>query len=576
MSYKPKTLFSLIEEINKSIFLPHIQRPFVWEEDQVLRLFDSLMRGYPIQTLLFWRTKSEIKAREFMTDVVWDPDLSDYYNNGVSREGVDKIFVLDGQQRIQSLYSIFKGTLASDTGVAREAYFEITSGAQPADGDIAYNLKFSSESLGLPWFPIADLLGKHQQRNAGELADELNDALDIMNDAGAIEARESVEERRERQRRVRSGISQLLSLLREEKHFWIQTLDGVANDYPYKRVLEIFVRVNSGGTKLDASDLMFAAMKEGWDDIEQAIEDTTELLNGSNLKFDKTFPLKCLLVSHGKGAEASPEKFVGSAGDQLLSDMEAGWSKGEVAFRKLRDFMTQELRLYADKLIRSYNSFIPIFDFLSHNVDPTPESRALMRAYHYKAQLFGWYSQSTDTTINTLHGIVGKPILSGFPLAEIKNHFRGRGLATELQKHHLDETRLRFILLNLIYVETMGSSPFDVKYKGNDPHVDHIYPQHGLRSKLGLGSAEINRLGNYRFVGAKDNIRKRAELPASYFGGLKVAGIKLKPHLLLDDVSDDPSKLLFDVKTYKDFRDRRLEQIWSITNAIVNPELVKS
>jgi uncharacterized protein with ParB-like and HNH nuclease domain len=65
MSYKPCSLFRLIEEINRRLFLPHIQRPFVWEEEQMLRLFDSLMRNYPIQTLLFWRTKDEIKARKF-------------------------------------------------------------------------------------------------------------------------------------------------------------------------------------------------------------------------------------------------------------------------------------------------------------------------------------------------------------------------------------------------------------------------------------------------------------------------------------------------------------------------------
>src|SRR5512144_1664189 len=99
MSYKPRTLFRLIEDINANLFLPHIQRPFVWEEEQMLRLFDSLMRNYPIQTLLFWRTKDEIKARKFMTEVVWDADLSDYYDSAVSKAGHEKVFVLDGQQR---------------------------------------------------------------------------------------------------------------------------------------------------------------------------------------------------------------------------------------------------------------------------------------------------------------------------------------------------------------------------------------------------------------------------------------------------------------------------------------------
>src|SRR4030095_2784055 len=120
---------------------------------------------------------------------------------------------------------------------------------------------------------------------------------------------------------VRRNVSQISSLLREERHFWIQELDGVANEYPYRTVLDIFVRVNSGGTKLDASDLMFAAMKEGWDEIEEAIEETTELLNSTNLEFDKTFPLKCLLVVHGRGAEASSEKFTGTDGAQLLKEM---------------------------------------------------------------------------------------------------------------------------------------------------------------------------------------------------------------------------------------------------------------
>ena len=372
---------------------------------------------------------------------------------------------------------------------------------------------------------------------------------------------------------MRRNTSQLVSLLREEKHFWIQELDGVASEFPYRRVLDIFVRVNSGGTKLDASDLMFAAMKEGWSEIEEVIEETTELLNGTDLKFDKTFPLKCLLVAHGRGAEASPEKFTGTDGEKLLDDMNAGWERAESTFQELRDFMKNDLKVYADKVIRSYNSFIPLFDFLYHNPKPNEASRAMMRAYHYKAQLFGWYSQSTDTVVNALHSIVVKPSTTGFPLSDIKDYFRKRGNYVELQRHHMNETRLRFILLNLVYVDQMGSSPFDVKFKGNDPHVDHIYPQSMLRSKLGLLSADINHLGNFRFVGATDNIRKRAELPASYFTRLKGTGIDIAKHLLLDDAAKEPSKLLFDVTSYKAFRDRRFKRIWEILAATVNPEV---
>jgi hypothetical protein len=571
MSYKPRTLFRLIEDINTVLYLPHIQRPFVWETEQMLRLFDSLMRNYPIQTFLFWRTKDEIKARKFMEQAEWDPDLSDFYEPNMSKAGVEKVFVLDGQQRLQTLYAIFRGAILSETNVRQEAYFNVASGDKIADTGLLYELVFTDEPRVLPWYRVADLLGKDTQRNTEELADELNEAIDADEKANLTPG-DTANDQRAREKRVRRNVSQLISLLREERHFWVQELDGVANEFPYKRVLDIFVRVNSGGTKLGASDLMFAAMKEGWDEIEEAIEETTELLNGTNLQFDKTFPLKCLLIAHGKGAETSAEKFTGDDGEKLLQDMADGWERAESVFQQLRDFMVNDLKVYADKVIRSYTSLIPLFDFLYHNPKPNEASRALMRGYHYKAQLFGWYSQSTDTIVNALHGIVGKPSPSGFPIQEVLEYFQRRGNQVELKKSHLTETRLRFILLNLVYVDQMGASPFDVKYKGNEPHVDHIYPRHASITKLGLASAEVNHLGNYRFVGATDNIRKRGELPSSYFARLKTAGIDISRHLLLDDVSQNPAKLLFDIDTYREFRDARLERIWNIAKAIVNPE----
>ena len=574
MSYKPKTLFRLIEDINQgALFLPHIQRPFVWDEDQMLKLFDSLMRNYPIQTLLFWRTKDEIKARRFMDQIEWDADLSDFYDTNVSKKGNEKTFVLDGQQRLQTLYAIFYGAIATPGNQRAAAFFDTTSGVAPDEQGLLFKLRFSTEALGMPWYRVADVIGRDNQTVADEIADRINESLDAIEKTKIEKDRESTDDAKAREKRVRRNMGQLVSLLREEKHFWVQELDGVANDFPYKKVLDIFVRVNSGGTKLDSSDLMFAAMKEGWSAIEQVIEETTELLNGVNLQFDKTFPLKCMLVAHGRGAEASPEKFTDASGDKLLKEIENNWDKSEATFRQLCDFMQQELKVYSDKVIRSYNSLIPLFDYLYHNPKPTEASRTLMRAYYYKAQLFGWYSQSTDTVINALHSIVGKTQPDCFPLDEVKKYFHDRRNVTELTRSTLGDSRVRLILLNLIYVDQMGSSPFNVKFKGNEPHVDHIYPKHALRSKLNLESVDINHLGNFRFVGATDNIRKRAELPDSYFTRLKQAGIDIQKHLLLDDVSADPTKLQLDVSVYMSFRDRRFERIFEIASAIVNPEL---
>ena len=101
-------------------WLPNIQRPFVWSEDQIGRLFDSIMRQYPISTLLAWKTKEAVKNRKFIDVYSDDLKLSKYY---VGESTKSKILVLDGQQRLQSLYIGLKGSYCG-----RELYFDVLSG----------------------------------------------------------------------------------------------------------------------------------------------------------------------------------------------------------------------------------------------------------------------------------------------------------------------------------------------------------------------------------------------------------------------------------------------------------------
>lgn len=567
MAYKPRSLFRLIEDINTSLFLPHIQRPFVWDEDQMRRLFDSLMRNYPIQTLLFWRTRAAIKARRFMASVEWDAVLSDLYDKPKSAQGVEKVFVLDGQQRLQTLYALFNGAVQSSDGQHDlEAYIDITSGHTQGDDGLLYRLMFEPAPPGLPMYRLRNLMDVHAQKNAEEISDELNEALDQTWQG-------SMDQQKARQKLVRRNVSQLASLLLEEKHFWVEELDGVANEYPYRRVLDIFVRVNSGGTKLDAADLMFAAMKEGWSEIEENVEDIVDMLNNDKLSFDKNVVLKCIVVALGQGAELDPDRFATAAGEQLLQTIKDQWPLIASAFNQLRDFITNDLKLYSDKVVRSYNSFVPLFDYLYHNSGPKPRDFQLMVGYYHKSQLFNWYGRQTDGIINVMHGYVGQELPGGFPLEAITGYFEGRGLSGTLQQDHLLDIRLRFMILNLLYVHTFGFSPFNVRYKGNEPHIDHIYPQSSLRNRLILSTGEINHLGNYRYIGATENIRKRAELPIEYFGRLKSEGVPIEKHLLLPDVSADPNRLAFDIPTYRDFRDRRLKAIFEIANKVVNPEM---
>ncbi len=513
------------------------------------------MKNYPIQTFLFWKTRDAIKAREFMVDVEEDPDLSDYYDPKMSEQGQMKTLVLDGQQRLQSLFSAFDGSFAG-----RDVYIDITGGVKEIEEGRTYDIQLTNISLSLPWFKIRSLL--HDRRNAEDIADDVNAQLtkSITGEADA--------DKIQRERRVRRNVGQLVSLLREDKYIWIEELDGMASDaWPYETVLNIFIRVNSGGTKLDPADLVFAAMKESWSEIEQNVETAVDNLNKSGrLGFEKSFVLKAILLASGKGVTLSPEKFLGSVGDANLKDLENNWSSASQAFDEVRDFIYNELKVYSDKVIRSYNAFIPIYEYLFLNPKPPPEERERLESYYYRSQLFNWYTARTDQLLEAIHSILAtNASTKTFPLNEIRKYFAGQGKESVLTTGHLLAPRLRFILLNMLYVNQMGHSPFDVAFKGNEPHIDHIFPKSKLR---GYSATDVNHIGNYRFIGASDNLRKRAEDPSSYFARLKSANVDIARHLLVQKFSDDPTLLV--PANYATFREERTKLIFDICAKVVN------
>jgi hypothetical protein len=569
MSYKPRSLFSIIGSLNYEIFLPHIQRPFVWEKQQMSKLLDSLMRGYPVQTMLFWKTSEEIKTRKFMDLVDLEIDLHSLYDRNKSRLGETKTFVLDGQQRIQSLFCLFKGGIKTDNNSHEEAFVDITSFEVNEETGEIYNVIFKPSNIAteLPLFKIKDLTGRYEKQNAEDISDLVNTKLnDILGDTD--------DNRKTREKVVRRNIAQLRSILTEDRYFWIEELDGIANHYPYSSVVEIFVRVNSGGTRLDASDLMFAAMKELSASIEENLEIISDSLSNGTLIFEVETILRGILLVNGKRATVSPKKFTGTDGGILVAKIDSEWdSKYEPAFEALRDFIVTDLKIDNEKLIRSYNSFVPIFEYLFFNPTPNPANKSRLKSFYYRSQLFYWFSAQTDGILDYLHNnYLSNCANQDFPLSSILNYFENRRKRIIFDTSVLLDHSLRFFLLHLLYVETNNSSAFNVKLKNNEPHIDHIYPRSKLtKAPFTLTSSDIDHIGNYRLVGATDNIRKRAEIPQTYFQTLKDSQINIQRHLLVQRFSDHPSTtLLMDQDTYLRFRDERTEEIFKILAPIIN------
>lgn len=230
------TLNHLIEDIRVGrIGLPDIQRPFVWSASKARDLFDSLYRGYPIGTLMFWETGAEVGTRSIgLSDADRSPQL----------------LVVDGQQRLTALYSVITGQkVLTKTFEERRIQVAFRPGDETfevVDAAIARDPEFIADITTL-WAAgykttVRGFLQRLAETRGGELEDAHQDAL---------------EERIDRVRDLRDFRFQVVEL-------------GVAADE--EQVAEIFVRINSDGVQLNQSDFILTLMSVHWEKGRRQLE----------------------------------------------------------------------------------------------------------------------------------------------------------------------------------------------------------------------------------------------------------------------------------------------------------------
>jgi hypothetical protein len=569
MAYKSDPLLSLLKSIKEgSLLLPHIQRKFVWSEDKMALLLDSLLNDYPIQTLLFWKTSEGIRVRKFQEDVDYDAQMKDLYDEQKSMVGVEKALVLDGQQRLQALYAMFYGSITSvrkRKSVSKNAYLDLAADPHAGVDRVEF---FSDEELAKQKLPEAE--GGALQRSFWYKLKELPPVAAQKPSALASELlkKRASEVPPGSDDVIRSNFDSLHNVLHNSEIFYYNQLDqGLNSAYNLTTVLDIFIRVNSGATKLPPYDLFFAKLKGNDDEIEAKIENCLTALNKSGMGFENDTALKCILVSEGKGSQIKDELFDAA----LLASINSNWQHHKAAFDQLSDFIKNRLLIYGEKALPGYVVFTPIYHYLflrnkfGLSLPDEREYRKLI-SFYYSSIFFGWFALHTDTHVSAVGSLiasvqpaqqvspVGKSLdqfkLDGFPLANVRAYFSGLKASaakrTEFVESDLDaEGKLKLAILDCLYSKTTGHSAFSNVSDKNQPHVDHIYPQSPLlkqifgvsRKKMENGKYapvpqdvvdEINDIGNMHLLGADPNIRKNDELPAEYFGSLYDSAMKLE------------------------------------------------
>ncbi|MFW6723041.1 GmrSD restriction endonuclease domain-containing protein [Streptomyces sp. MAR4 CNY-716] len=231
-------LSHLIEDIKHGrIGLPDIQRPFVWSASKVRDMFDSMYRGYPVGTLMFWETGAEVGTRR-----IGGGDGDD--------DRAPRLLVVDGQQRLTSLYAVLTGnpvmTKEFEERNIRLAFrpedetFEVTDAAIEKDPEFITDI--TTLWGGSYKSTVRTFLNRLAESRGGRFHGEERDRLE------------------ERVDRVRD--------LKEFK-FQVIELGASANE---EQVAEIFVRINSEGVKLSQADFILTLMSVHWEKGRRELE----------------------------------------------------------------------------------------------------------------------------------------------------------------------------------------------------------------------------------------------------------------------------------------------------------------
>ena len=470
MAYQSDTIATVVNRLNSQYFLPAIQREFVWTSAQIVQLFDSLMRRYPISTFLFWELQPENRDNWEVYKFIDQFDERHPHNFPATTDGVQQLnLVLDGQQRLTSLYIGLKGTYVvrkkyrqwdnPNAWSKQQLYLDLLKdpdAVEDAENGIHYGFVFAEETpkndSGSFWFKVGHILDFNSTDRFEKYVEAQEDCLPDSTTRAQV-------------RLAERNLRRLYDMV------W--KYDVIAyyteQDQEYDRVLDIFVRANNGGTKLSKSDLLLSMVTSKWIGINarKDIYDFVDHINNdltSKNNFDKDFILKtCLVLS-----DLPVTYKVSSFTKQNLDRIHGEWERIKVAIKNGVD-LVNSFGINRDTLT-SANALIPIIYYLFHTpgrrlrgttpYDVTNASR--IRKWLIMALLNPIFGSLGDNVQRVARDVLQKQGVfpHDFPAEAINSALAESGKSPEFDRYAIDRfleitygSRSSFLALSLLYDE---------------------------------------------------------------------------------------------------------------------------
>jgi uncharacterized protein with ParB-like and HNH nuclease domain len=529
MEYQKVTVKNIVEGVNNEFFLPDIQRSFVWKPNQIYTLFDSILRKYPISTFLFWElNKDYIQEQDIkLLTIVKSNNEDSVLNRSFTHDKYN--LILDGQQRITSFYMVLKGEYYERKKL-KELYFDVLSGAEPNEEGLLYEFKLYPPDKGQSF--------AEEEENKTDKNKKLRLWINVKR-IYEIPTGYSEDIRSFVDKTIKTiGNKEILKKGISEEKLWSRVFDKVSDLYcgltslpvinfysekrpDYDAVLDIFVRTNSGGTKLSYSDLLFSKIKRNWDEAREKFKTLIEEINGNTFDFDGDLILKVCLVVFAEN-ETDVRYKIGNLKEPRIEKIKTNWEKISKSIKLTIDLVKDHAKLTTSKLLPSNNAIIPIVYFIYKN-DLTAigdQGNNIFRLneiektkkWLYRILLTGAFSGQSDSMLYHAKAVLDKAA-DAFPDANLNTEIQSVGKSLDVNKDFLNGISYNssdsYLLLFLLYMGQDYVINFNAVYKGQTPQQDHIF-SHDELSKAGYNEALINDIGNIRYVTASENNWKRA------------------------------------------------------------------
>lgn len=520
------TLKKLLEDIEMGeIGLPDIQRPFVWPTSKVRDLFDSMYRGYPIGYLLFWENGYPGEHRTIGAD---------------KKQKVPRLLIVDGQQRLTSLYAVMKAVPVINKKFKRihiriafhplDERFEVTT--PPIERDVNWIADISTL-----WNP------------------EVTTSRFRKNFLNRLRTRRELSDEEEEQ--IEEAIDRLEGLT----DYPLTALE-VSSSVDEDQVAEIFVRINSKGTPLNQADFILTLMSVFWEDGRKELEQFCRAAKRPPAAGSQPTPFnhyllpnpdQLLRVSVALGFRRARLEHVYS----LLRGKDLQTRKFSVEQRERQFAILQEAQKYtldlqnwheffkvlkrsgypSDQIISSqmgilYTYALWLIGKRDFGVDPY-RLREVMARWFFMAALTSRYTGSPESRMEQDLALLRETrsaddfvqVLDGQIQAVLTNDFWQVTLPNELESASSRSTgqfayyaALSLLDAPVLYSKMKVSDLLDPTTKAKKSAVErhHLFPR-GYLQRMGVKDKRlINQVANYALVEWSDNIAISDHPPKEY------------------------------------------------------------